>query len=167
MLKFLGLAKADAPKNNTNAMQERLKKEREEKNRQIEKNEAYRRAVYQYQTMPIHLKENNVRYARKKNILKYYGLEGKYPALPLANYKLFEEELKTLRAENKAKENERKRLEEEKEKMELEELKEQIQAERIARIRKVSGEDPRPPSPSYGGKRTRKNRKLKKRTRKH
>jgi len=158
MLSFLGFGskKNTTQKNNEKEVLNRIAKEK----RQRESNEAYRKAVETYHTMPIVLKNENVRYAKKKGVYNKYGV-GKYPYLALPQYKLFEAELKTLRNANqkentRRRENEARRFNEE-----MERLQEEAELNR-------RGSDPRPPSPYAGGKRkTRKVKRSRRVTRKH
>lgn len=124
----------------------RLAKER----RQRKANEAYRRAIYEYHTMPEVIKNENMSYARKKGILNKYSL-GPYHSLPLAAYKEFEQEVKDLRAANARAEAEQRRLNNEAYSLKMKELQQEIENER----RMSMASDPRPPSP-FGGKQTRK-----------
>lgn len=159
MLSFLGFGSKKNEINKGESEKEILARIAKEK-RQMKSNNAYRKAVLAYHTMPEVLKENNVSYAKKKGVLNKYnvGRVGPYSHLPLAQYKELEAELKNLRAAN---------LEEELKQKAAENAAEQALINRLRRESTAS--DPRPPSPFQGGKQTRKRkqRKHRKVTRKH
>jgi len=117
--------------------------------RQRKANEAYRYAQYMYETMPELLKNENLRYAKKKGLLEQYGIvpRGPYATLPLAKYKVFEENIKQMRNANKKAEAEERRKEQELFNAETRRLEEEAR-------RMSSASDPRPPSPQ-GGRQTR------------
>lgn len=160
MLSFLGFGSKKNTKVNTESEKNVLNRMVKEK-RQRSANRAYQEAVYQYHTMPEPLKAANVNYARRKGILNKYQV-GKYPSLPLAKYKEFEEELKVLRLANKEEEAERRRRENAANVAEIERLREEAEQYR----RGTAASDPRAPSPPFGGRRTRKQRRRRRTTRK-
>ena len=124
--------------------------------RQRKANEAYRRAEALYHTMPEVLKVENVNYAKKKGLLEKYGIpRGRpYSTLPLAQYKVFEQELKNLRAANRKAMEEEKRRANEAFNARTRELEEEARMYEEERMRKgTASSDPRPVSPTQGGTR--------------
>ena len=151
MLSFFGLGskKNTTQKNNEKEVLKRIANEK----RQREANAAYQRALETYHTLPIVLKNENVQYAKKKGVYNKYGI-GRYPYLPLAQYKEFEAEVKSLRNANRL-ENTRRREEE------ARRFNEEAESNRRT-------SDPRPPSPYSGGtRRKRKSKRSRRATRKH
>lgn len=124
--------------------------------RQRKANEAYRRALVAYNTMPELVKNENVKYAKKKGLLEKYGIPtGRpYSTLPLSQYKVFEQEIKNLRAANKLALAEEKRRANEAFNARTRELEEEARDYEEERIRKgTAASDPRPGSPTQGGTR--------------
>jgi hypothetical protein len=154
---FSWFTRKNKAKNNESnqAVLNRIEKEA----RQRRANNAYRKAQALYHTMPEVLKNENVKYAKKKGLLEKYGIPSgrPYAALPLAQYKVFEQELKNLRNANRKAMAEEKRRANEAFNARTRELEEEARQYEEERLRKLTGaSDPRSASPTQGGTRRKK-----------